>query len=72
MSEEWNRDQGDGESVLRKLKTEDMAMADQLVEIRTLVAEMWAEADGWHGPYASSHYRSRIRERAEALGVKLK
>ena len=35
-------------------------------EARALVREMWTEADGWAGPRASSHYRSKIKERVMA------
>lgn len=68
---EWNADQAVGERALREARDRDAKDAADLAALRLLVAEMWADADGWSGPRASSHYRSRIAERARALGVRL-
>ena len=63
---EWNADQAAGERSLRQAHDRDAKDKSDLAALRLLVAEMWADADAWHGEAASSHYRSRIAERARA------
>lgn len=36
-------------------------------EASVLIHDMWRKAGNWHGPHASSHYRSHIADRIEAL-----
>jgi len=64
--------EGSGSGISNILRVEGPTEDARLDALRALVAEMWANADDWHGPVASSHYRSRIRERAEALGVQIR
>ena len=68
---QWNDDQAAGEAALRRLEKERRELPERFAALQALVAEMWTEADAWHGPQASSHFRSRVRERAACLGVLL-
>ncbi len=70
-SSQWNDDQSQGEAALRRLEKERRELPERFAALQALVAEMWTDADAWHGSQASSHYRSRIRERAASLGVLL-
>ncbi len=68
---EWHSDQGAGEAALRRLAVKDAQDKADLAGLRALVAEMIADADAWHGEAASSHYRSRIFDRARSMGVEV-
>jgi len=71
LMNDWNKEQGAGEAALRRLEKERLELPERFAKLQNLVEEMWTEADEWHGDKASSHYRSRIRERAAELGVLL-
>lgn len=68
---QWHNDQVIGEKALREEAEKQRKQPIENDKLRDLIYEMWTEADSWHGPVASSHYRSRLRERATELGVKL-
>lgn len=68
---QWHEDQAAGEAAMRRLQQERDEMPQKIRDLQELVSTMWVDANDWHGPTASSHYRSHIREKAEALGVKL-
>jgi hypothetical protein len=68
---QWHNDQGIGEAALRRLEKERLELPERFAKLQKLTEEMWTEADAWHGDKASSHYRSKIRERAAELGVLL-
>ncbi len=68
----WHHDQAEGEAALRRLEKEARELPGRFEALQRLVKEMWEEAPAWHGEDASSHYRSKLRERAAALGVHLK
>jgi hypothetical protein len=58
-------------AALRSYAKERNEMPATIEALRALVKEMWDDAEGWSGPTASSHYRSKITEKAQNLGVKL-
>lgn len=68
---QWQDDQVIGDRVLLGDADHGQRDATDLIELRKLVEEMWEYADAWHGPGASSYYRSRIAARARSLGARI-
>ena len=59
-------------AALRRSEQRELEALAELDEARALAVEMWQRRDDWHGERSSSHYRSDLADRLQALAPEVK